>query len=66
MGMTLEAILDRNGMIHLKEPITLDGPRRVIVEILDRFRPLVNLSQSKVLRPRSLNMWSSRYAATES
>lgn len=35
MGMTLEAILDRNGMIHLKEPIILDGPRRVIVEILD-------------------------------
>ena len=35
MGITLEAILDRNGVIRLKEPLTLDGPKRVIVEILD-------------------------------
>jgi serine/threonine-protein kinase len=35
MAMTVEAILYPDGTIRLNEPITLDGPMRVVVEILD-------------------------------
>ena len=64
MGIIVEAMIDASGELRLREPLTLPGPRRVLVEILDS-GPLGTLPRdtttSSTEEARVSSQWSPRY-----
>src|SRR5687768_2179787 len=64
MGIIVEAMIDANGELRLQEPLTIPGPRRVLLEIRDDLR--VATTPPKTLQgwtesSRVSSAWSTRY-----
>jgi hypothetical protein len=53
MFRSVEAIIERNGKVHLKEPIHLNAPCRAIVTILDETSEAI--SETALLSEASLS-----------
>jgi hypothetical protein len=64
--MTIEAIIDEDGTVHLREPVRLDGARRAFVVIIDAEQEYVSetalLSEAALAedwnRPEEDEAWS--------
>ncbi|HEY5866847.1 MAG TPA: hypothetical protein VI542_15075 [Candidatus Tectomicrobia bacterium] len=48
MLRTVEAVIDVQGQVHLLEPISLTGPRRALVTILDE-EPDISIHETALL-----------------
>ena len=55
MPITLEAIIDEHGKIHLKEPVSLPSMRRALVIVLEE-EPIVDVSETALLSEQSLGV----------
>jgi hypothetical protein len=53
MIQTVEAIIDRNGQVHLAEEISLPTSRRALVTILEE-GPMTKISETALLSETSL------------
>lgn len=70
MLRTVEAVIDVQGQVHLLEPISLTGPRRALVTILDE-EPDTSIHETALLseavlaqdwnRPEEDAAWSQLY-----
>jgi len=55
MPITLEAIIDEHGKIHLKEPVNLPSMRRALVVVLEE-EPIIDVSETALLSEQSLGV----------